>query len=386
MSLYSLDNASAERILLKYYVERLAPLCTILKDGNNDFRNVLLPMAIDDSSLLYALFAYASIHFSTSSGDPQPSISPLVRLRFETAAARGLSEAIQKNSVSDSTIACALICSTAEVINGDTEIWFTHLQGAGTLIEQSGGPQRLNKTSDGRFLLRNFAYHDIMAALTTGSRPRFAHRVYWVQEDGYLSADCLMGVSHEILVHLSGICNLIADANEYLEQPAAEKFAEDVVTRGEQLARDLTNQPLNLSSTPFSSTELGYLLHHTEALRFAGLLHLYRFLSRFVVAATYEPQMISCVQKILAHVSQIPRGYHCEMGLVFPLFMAGVAVAKNEDRGAVSYIRDRLDHLHSWTLFKHVTRIQEVLELLWSGKRTDWETVVRGLGWRVSMA
>lgn len=63
MSSNPLGSASLERILLKYYLEQLAPLCSILQQGNNDFQNVLLPMAIDDSSLLSALFAYSSIHF-----------------------------------------------------------------------------------------------------------------------------------------------------------------------------------------------------------------------------------------------------------------------------------------------------------------------------------
>jgi transcriptional activator protein UGA3 len=368
MALFSLEKASPERILLKYYVERLALLCSILQEGNNEFRNVLLPMAIDDSSLLYALFAYASIHLPTASSGP--SISPLARLQFESAAARGLCEAIQRNEVCESTIACALICSTAEVIRGDTQKWFLHLQGAGHLIGQCGGPDRLRQTSDGRFLLRNFAYHDILAALSTGGRPRIGG-VYWVEEDGFVSADCLMGVSHEILGHLSDLCVLIADATE--------ENSTGVIQRGECLARVLQTQQLNLCTT-LSSTELAILLHHTEAFRFAGLLHLYQFLSRF--ADTYQSLIAECVRKILEHISQVPPGYHCEVGLVFPLFMAGV-VAEGDDR---TYVKDRLDHIFSWTQFKHIRRIQQLLGYLWSAGRTDWERVVQEFGWQVSMA
>lgn len=256
IALFSLQKASPERILLKYYIERLASLCSILQEGSNEFRNVLLPMAIDDSSLLYALFAYPSIHLHTSAPVP-PSISPLTRLKFESEAARGLSEAIRLNNVSESAIACALICSTAEVVSGDTTRWFIHLQGAGHLINQRGGPDRLRRTSDGLFLLRNFAYHDILAALSTGGRPRISG-VYWV-EDGPISADCLMGVAHELLGHISDISVLIADANDndyYYNALISEFPASDLIHRGESLAQKLKTRPLNLCTT-LSSTELG---------------------------------------------------------------------------------------------------------------------------------
>ncbi|KAL2014077.1 hypothetical protein VTN00DRAFT_1602 [Thermoascus crustaceus] len=373
IALFSLENASPERILLKYYVERLASLCSILQEGSNEFRNVLLPMAIDDSSLLYALFAYASKHLHTS--DPAPfSISPLARLKFESEAARGLSEAIRLNNVSESTIACALICSTAEVVSGDTTRWFVHLQGAGHLINQRGGPDRLRQTSDGLFLLRNFAYHDILAALSTGGRPRISG-IYWV-EDGPISADCLMGVAHELLGHISDICILIADAsdNDYC-------YEADLIHRGESLAQKLKTQPLNLRTT-LSSTELGILLHHAEAFRFAGLLHLYRFLSQFSPTA-YALRVSECVEGIITHVSQVPLSFHCEVGLVFPLFMAGIA---GVDDVTKTYIRNRLNNIFSWTRFEHITRVTELLELLWATGRTDWETMVRDLEWKVSLA
>ncbi|KAL1886234.1 hypothetical protein Plec18167_000163 [Paecilomyces lecythidis] len=375
ITLFSLENASPERILLKYYIERLASLCSILQEGSNEFRNVLLPMAIDDTSLLYALFAYASVHLHTSA--PAPQISPLTKLKFQTEAARGLSEAIRLNNVSESTIACALICSTAEAVSGDTTRWFIHLQGAGHLLDQQGGPERLRRTSDGLFLLRNFAYHDILAALSTGGRPRFGG-VYWV-EDGPISADCLMGVAHELLSHISEICFFIADAND--SEVSTDVFPEGLLTRGETLAQKLKTQTLNLRTT-LTSTELGILLHHAEAFRYAGLLHLYRFLRRFS-GATYGHRIAECVEGIIAHVSQVPLSFHCEVGLVFPLFMAGIA---DVDEGTKAYVRNRLDNIYSWTKFEHITRIKEVLEALWSAGRTDWENLLRDLEWKISMA
>ena len=379
MALFALDNASPERILLKYYVEHLAPLCSIVKEGGNDFRNVLLPMAIDDSSLLYALFTYATIHVPLSG--PIPSITPLMRLKFETQAARCLSEAIRRNSVSEGTIASALICSTAEVVSGDTKRWLVHLQGAGHLLNQLGGPKRLLRTSDGRFLLRNFAYHDVMAAFSTGTRPWF-RGIYWLDHSRLNSPDCLIGLAHEIIGHISDMCYFIADTKD--QSGTAPNFASTVTRQGEVLAHALRSQALSICTT-LSSNELESLRHHAESYRFAALLHLYRFLSPFApTGISYANIMSDCVQKIMDHVYQVPLNISCEIGLVFPLFMAGVTCM--DDKAKSDYIRSRLENIESWTGFKHVARARELLESLWASGQTDWESLLHKFDWQISLA
>ncbi|KFY26676.1 hypothetical protein V493_03947 [Pseudogymnoascus sp. VKM F-4281 (FW-2241)] len=379
MALFALDNASPERILLKYYVEHLAPLCSILQEGKNDFRNVLLPMAIDDSSLLYALFTYASIHVPSSGS--VPSITPLMRLKFETQAARGLSEAIRLNSVSESTMACALICSTAEVISGDTKRWLIHLQGAGHLLNQLGGPEKLRRTSDGRFLMRNFAYHDIMAAFSTGGRPIF-RGLYWLDDSSFVSPDCLMGFAHDILGHMSDICYFMADTRD--QDHSTADFAATVIHKGEMLAEALFAQPLAISTT-LSGVEHESLVCHAETYRFSALLHLYRFLSRFTADDTlYNTEMSECMQNIMRYIYQVPSNLSCEVGFVFPLFMVGVACA--DDDATMTYIRRRLDNIERWTKFQHVARIRELLDLLWTSGQTDWEALLHTLDWQISLA
>jgi hypothetical protein len=379
MALFALDNASPERILLKYYLEHLAPLCSILQEGSNDFRNVILPMAIDDSSLLYALFTYASIHLPSSG--PIPAITPLMRLKFETQAARGLSDAIRRNSVSEGTIACALICSTAEVVSGDTKKWLLHLQGAGHLLNQLGGPKRLLRSSDGRFLLRNFAYHDIMAAFSTGGQPRF-RGIYWLDDSRLNSPDCLIGLAHEIIGHMSDICYFIANTKDQDSTVPYPKI--DVIQQGEALAQSLRSQPLSICTT-LNPSEMESLRHHAESYRFAALLHLYRFLSPFAAKSdAYSSQMTECIQNIMEHVYQMPSNIACEVGLVFPLFMAGVNAADDEAKS--TYIRSRLENIESWTKFEHVARARELLESLWASGRTDWEALVQKLDWNISLA
>lgn len=365
-----------EQILLKYYLERLVFLSSILQQRSNGFCSVLLPMAIADSSLLHALLAYTSIYID---GDTAtiPVTSKAAWLNFESKAVSGLSKAITENEVSESTIACALICSTADVIRGDSTRWTWHLHGAGRLVQHLG-TQKLLQTTDGIFLLRNFAYHDIMAALSTRRQPLIPG-MYWSQDNNLETVDCLMGVAQPILGHLSDLCFLIANTDS-LTSDAVDVDAISAQCRAIACA-------LNTEIVDHGSKDHEPLIHHAEAFRYATLIHLYRFLCRFASRGTiviYEVEMGNCVQEILAHVSQIPPNLYCEIGLLFPLFMAGIAGLDDSD--TIEYILGRLEYIASWTKLKHVTKVREILELLMNLGRSDWEVMLDEMNLHISLA
>ncbi|PGH01172.1 hypothetical protein GX51_05368 [Blastomyces parvus] len=374
---------SIEPLLLKYFLNDVAPLCSILQQDGASFCSVLLPMAIVDSSLLHALFTYASVHFHATA-PVSTAISPRTRLGFESHVARGISNAIARNTVTESTVACALVVSTAHVIGGDTSRWLLHLQGAGHLISHLG-PPRLLKIPDGAFLLRYFAYHDIMAALSTGRHPSI-EGVYWALDihGDVHSADSFVGLAHHIFRHITSICAFVADTSDLdASSSSCDRLANETL-RAETIAHALRSQDLHLQLRSADSYSEA-LIHHAEAFRFAALFHLYRRLLHICgPSAIYERHMAECVQRIFTHVSLVPLNLYCEIGLLFPLFMAGIGGAN--DASSVHYVQTRLDYIETWTRFKHVTRIRELLQLLWDQKRTDWEAVLRELGWHISLA
>ncbi|CAL5872804.1 uncharacterized protein PFLUO_LOCUS7073 [Penicillium psychrofluorescens] len=370
-----------ERVLLRYFLDHVAPLCSILQQDGNSFCSVLLPMAIVDPSLLHALFAYASVHVDTAS--PAIPVTPEARIKFESQVTRGLADAIKNNAVTESTIACALVISTAEVIGGDTSRWLLHLQGAGHLINHFGIP-RLLRTSDGAFLLRDFAYHDIMASLSTGHRA-LVNGVYWVQDVNATvkSADSFMGLGHHIFTHLTEISAFAADTADLDLSSCSDRRSRETL-RAEDMAQALRSEDLRLQVDPTDSY-IKALIHHAEAFRFASLFYLYRHLLRFSDAgAVYRLRMEDCVRQILHHVSQVPSNLFCEIGLLFPLFMAGIGCGDNTSM--IQYIQNRLTCIETWTRFKHVGRARDLLQLLWDNGRTDWELMLRELDWNLSFA
>lgn len=370
-----------ERVLLRYFLDRVAPLCSILQQDGHNFCSVLLPMAIVDRSLLQALFTYASVHFEAAT--PGQLVRSDARLRFENQVARGVVEAITRNAVSESTVASALLTSTAEVISGDTSRWLLHLHGAGHLINYLGA-SRLLRSADGAFLLRYFAYHDIMASLSTGRCP-VGSGVYWVldADAAVESADSFMGLAHHVFKHLVDICSFVAEtADVDASVPLDRRLG--YIVRGEDMAQALRLQDLRLR-VDSSDTRIKALIHHAEAFRFAGIFYLYRRLLHFCeIGAIYRLRMEDCVRQILQHVAEVPSHMFCEIGLLFPLFMAGIGI--NGDEAHRDYIEDRLLRIETWTKFRHVERARELLQLLWASERTDWEAMLRELDWNVSLA
>ncbi|OJD17951.1 hypothetical protein AJ78_01982 [Emergomyces pasteurianus Ep9510] len=374
---------SIEPLLLKYFLSDVAPLSSILQQDGASFCSVLLPMAIVDSSLLHALFTYASVHFDATA-PIATTVSPRARLGFESHVARGISSAIARNTVTESTVACALVVSTAHVIGGDTSRWLLHLQGAGHLVNHLG-PPRLLKVPDGAFLLRYFAYHDIMAALSTGRRPSI-DGVYWTHDvdEEVHSADSFMGLAHHLFQHITNICTFVADTSDLDASSSSCDRLADETLRAETIAHALRSQDLRLQLRSTDSHSEA-LVHHAEAFRFAALFHLYRWLLKICgPSAIYERHMAECIQRIFSHVSLVPLNLYCEIGLLFPLFMAGIG--GTNDASALHYIQTRLDYIETWTKFKHVTRARELLQLLWDQKRTDWEVMLRELNWYISLA
>ena len=370
-----------ERVLLRYFLDHVAPLCSILQQDGSSFCSVLLPMAIVDPSLLHALFAYASFHFDATA--PTVPVTPETRLNFENQVTRGVAEAITNNAVTETTVACALVISTAEVIRGDTSRWLLHLQGAGHLVNHLGS-SRLFCTKDGAFLLRYFAYHDIMASLSTRRRT-LMDSAYWAQDVNATvdSADSFTGLAHHIFRHLADICAFVADTSDLDSSSCSDRRSRDAL-RAEDMAQALRTQDLHLKVDP-SDSYMAALIHHAESFRFAALFYLYRHLLRFCDAgAVYRLRMKDCVQQILQHVSQVPSNLFCEIGLLFPLVIAGIG--SGDDVDTTQYIRNRLTYIETWTKFKHVGRARDLLQMLWDNGRTDWEVMLAELGWNLSFA
>jgi hypothetical protein len=344
-------------------------------------------MAFVDPYLMQALFTYACYHSDSTPIIPGSTIRSQQdrRLRFKNDVVKGIGQAIAGNAVTETTLACALLMSTVESISGDTSSWLVHLQGAGHLVNHLG-MSSLMQSTDGDFLLRYFAYHDIMAALSTGCRT-LLDRDYWVRRAEAGAArldkapDPFMGLADDLFLHLFDVCAFVAATGE-LTHSSRTALRTAAVTRAAELAKAIVGQDLH-HPTEAASEYQQALIHHAEAFRYAALVYLYRHLLRFCDKGVYGRHIVRYAGRIIHHVSLVPGTIEAEMGIVFPLFMAGVA---GGDEDTVAYVESRLTTIETWTRFRHVGRARGFLQLLWSQGRTDSEVLLQELGWSLSLA
>ncbi|KAM5357778.1 hypothetical protein ACJZ2D_015923 [Fusarium nematophilum] len=352
---------------MNHYIKVLSELLTISKH-NNSFLSDFLPMAMESPALAEALIAYASGHLSSI--DPSyTSVSLEARSKALSALSKTVCIPAQTAVFTETTLSACLILLTSEHLITSAQS-YAGLD-SGPFLQ---GPEALKMTSEGRWVLRNFAFHDIVGAVTLGTNPL----LYPAYLEGITDeVDTYLGVASGILVFISQITCLgwSTDHEEnglllpYLEIESA------------------------LKSWRCPAGTLSTLEAVAYAYRGAALVYLYRQMRRHL-----ENQLDACsfvgqvdlsltaieddiqaeVSNTLGSIERVPADHISESSLLFPLFIAGGEVADNNQ---VEVIRARLQRSFQKRRFRNISRALEVLEELWACRHIQNEIRGRGIDW-----
>jgi hypothetical protein len=259
-------------------------------------------------------------------------------------------------------LAVTMVLCSMESISEATDAWYPHLTGAAAaLASQSEDSlavvdpkQAVQATFEGRWLLRNFAYHDIMMSVSMNCRP-LIRGFCWASEDDTL-ADPYFGFASQILYLISETSILNADfaEAELGSQTRGYAFAE----HSQKIESELQSWvcPSGHDDSPLSL--LG------KAYRNGALIHLYRTLARYVKSYSdiLKAKLKACVESICKLSRQVSEGCLVECTLLFPLFMAGGEA--HETRG-IEIIREKLGEMIKWRKFRNVEACLDVLDEVW---------------------
>ncbi|KAJ3456487.1 hypothetical protein MRS44_016510 [Fusarium solani] len=286
-----------------------------------------------------------------------------------------------------------VLCSM-ESISEATDSWYPHLTGAAAALTE--GPnsvcdpkQAVQVTFEGRWLLRNFAYHDVMMSVSM-DRPPFIKGFYWATADESLP-DPYFGFASRLLFLVSETSVLnadFADANALLQTGQTITHG-DRSTRARNIEDELQRWvcPSNERGSPLAL--LG------EAYRNAALIHLYRTLRRHVsgYTAVLQAKIKACVEAIVKLSREVSEGCLVECTLLFPLFMAG---GEAHEMSEIEAIREKLGDMIRWRKFRNVEACLEILDEVWrrraDGSRrsdqghVDWIDIVKHRGWNLSIS
>lgn len=374
------NETTLRRHAMRYYINILSQLLTV-STTHNSFVSAFVPMAMESETLANALVAYAASHMSISDAAYSP-----VSIHARSEALSGLAKDLTVGFV-EINVATCMILLTSEVCDGNYTTWYTHLVGAKQLL-CSGTEQGhtniafLKRTSEGQWLLRNFAYHDILGSVTAGQRPVMS--TVYLQDIGQVF-DTYLGVATPILVHISAISDL------------AQNQSESVVTVWLECLR--IRKALVDWTCPTVTSSAHMSLAH--AYRGAAVIYLYRKMLSVREAidqakGSVSPEQLllstveDCLQdevcEALNSVQKVPEGHPAESALLFPLFLAGAEAVKEHQ---MDIVRRRLSTMYGRRRFANILRAQQALESLWRARQSprsasnvhpDWRQVVEDQG------
>lgn len=374
-------------------------------------------MAFDCPTLLDAMAAWSSAHLALRDSSFHDA-----SLQHRGRVLANLSAALQDGSLSgEMCLAVAMsMCSMETISEATSGSWAHHLSGAAAALQSKSsdmqvGPLRSSssilsqdwlKTVEGKWLVRNFAYHDILMSVSLDRRP-FITGDYWMSADDAM-ADPYFAFASKIMLSTSEISVLNADCADHKASLSGGTASEEgtssllfeglpldstydtLLQRAHNIATDLREWKCPAAS---ADTPLAFL---SETYRSAGLIYLDRVVRKYFPqhAATVLPEGIWVYVESVCDVAQkVPEGSLAECSLLFPLFIAG---GEAEDATHVERIRNRLCTMNKWRRFRNVDACREVLEDVWTQReewrrgmrteRVDWRDVVRRRGWQLALS
>lgn len=378
-------------------------------------------MAFESPSLMRALAAWSSTHLALR----DPSFEDIA-LRHRGSAISSLKSAMEDDGITrEMCLAVTMVfCSMESISNGSSLSWYHHLVGGAAALGadnafmdlpagssgSSGSPSIRIPAFEGAWLLRNFAYHDIMMSVAMDQRP-LLDGDYWILDEEQ-KADPYFGLGSYILYLVAEISHLNADftaeATPGAQQPCPRDclhskvqghsvllYHSEAPPRGAHFSSRARAIETELQGWQCPTAYLGSQLEQlANCYRSAGLLHLYRTLRKHTTGYddVLRDKIYQNVDTICAVTEQMPHGCLAECTLLFPLFLAG-GEAKGTEQ--IKVIRERLLTLNRWRHFHNVETCLSVLDELWrlraSEARTrdshppDWSDVVKARGYTLSI-
>lgn len=416
---------------------------------DNPFRTILPQMALGTPHLLSLVLAYAASHRAKYTKQPEPGeiIGQLLSRTFE-----GLTKSLEnkKEAKSDSTLATAVMLASYEVLSAAVDdSWKTHLHGAREIVLARGmadslsgglltasegivdhrglmsnessssfGPHPLRvlkkditENEASYFLLRTFAYIDVIGALSSSSASSVlvnneeTSQLWTVPINSKIAhgagIDFLLGVDLNVIPLFSKVSSLARRRRQLSKLPLHLQASEDA---------DISAQALELSDILYSCCQpesLNFSVNEEQKPKprpqstssakydnqvpnasysyaqlnimnltfcYAALIHLYRRVLLFPTESETVQSLVSTITELLE--THIPLGSSIEACMSFPIFSAGCEALNplQQDK-----YRQRMKGMHRFGAGQ-IFRANELMEQCWEQRR-PWTDLMDELGW-----
>ncbi|CED83269.1 Zn(2)-C6 fungal-type DNA-binding domain [Phaffia rhodozyma] len=282
-------------------------------------------------------------------------------------------------------LAGLVVFSEIEICRGSTEKWFHPLLQARKVVQRMTAEKR-QKSWVAKWLMQNWAYHELLSSTTSLDGPSLEPEEYGVILSGGMNT--FMGPSMMVFQLIAEISRLSVQAAQciHFEDRAARIESLRVLAAREARLKTRLDAvyPEFPSTADPSSPAISY--------------HLIAFRAHVLTARLYLRQVVShcnafslvtqlLVNQLLATIAQLV-GTPAESSLLFPLFVTGVDATTDADRRE---IKARFDMIDTNCRIGNIQTAFSLLEEIWDRneggeKWVDWPKLSRECGWNVSFA
>ncbi|KAJ5160326.1 uncharacterized protein N7482_007330 [Penicillium canariense] len=385
--------SSDQKALLHHFINDASQITACHSGMQQDICRMIVPMALQTPSLLYATTALSAIHIQalhnqSESVKSAPDIARLMALSLEH-----FRKELQNPSSTDSEalVATARTLCLAEIHSGaiHPNSWRAHIEGARALMKASGttGENSLRTESGFRRYLDRWYWSIVSLTALTGNGPPIGDISDFAPSDlaGQRGSPDYLDDYWGFTVDLAAVFRQIGAAAWRSHQAERESQgfvageidsnAEDEAAALESSIRELmdrgaTSQPSFYPGVAegLSADSVQHLALCNEAFQHSALIQINRRLRKTPTTSALVQQS---VQRILECTAQIgpSAGLSPWVMLTTPLFIAGCE-ARGEDRDTV---RQLLALLHDTIRVPNVLQSLKFLELYWANQLSEGE-------------
>lgn len=392
--------------LYDYYLNTLSRKVSIApssQDESNSYQKVFLPLAHKDDGVLYAILAWSCFDLNGPWTRKGMQYIEAALKHLETHHSENLGRHRSKSR--DSLIfklASLLIMCSAEICRGDVKRWPLFLSWGSKILSENGGIFNFNNDKEERWLITDFAYHDLLASSLRDRRPYFPTQDYarffkTLEAVGQGGLNPLLGIS-KMLYPIIGDINTLAFESRRASNQLLDSFQSDIVDVDDDLrnrvilpvqdvlmkcrrldARIDGAKPEPEDLVNLTDEELEHQLTIFETFQLTAKLFLrqavLRCSPRHLESQVLTVDLLKCIDILIDTPAQA--------SLVFPVFMAGIHSITEKDRQKMKARIDRYMQSYAVTSISRVTTLMErVWELNPNGDAAmDWFKTLEEFEW-----
>jgi hypothetical protein len=310
---------------MHYFDHVVAAVFPWLEGPGNEWREIMIPLALKSQMLLLALLALSAEHFRCKTGLPWLSRDRPCAERYKTESLLLLTEGLkseadgdyQSQSRSKSILATILALCNLEMIGGHSKSWHIHWTAVRTIVYRwkTAHEDRPSPIDDGRrFLVCDAFMQDALACTTT------FHHGAQIMGDVFDPSDVDGFI--DLFMRIQEVTRVERSRQHFSTEIGLPPYLQDMDAIQRWYEDHRARYPLACAEYIHAPTEEDE--HDCEALfdmyYYAGILYSYQTLVEPAKSASARPGLVQRVEEALGRITRVERLQH---SYAWPIFIIG---------------------------------------------------------------